>query len=133
MNYALFLYNTAKFYLGAMMYLIDEPSFMNNIYELYDDPASKARTARHWYAQFLRIPAFRKAIASPRNAQFGPAGHQYALWAMIILPNWSTLPADTLDAIQALSLAAVYLQAVDMRIASFQLVRAPPKRYLSEQ
>lgn len=123
MDYALFLYNTAKFYLGTMVYFIDEPSFMRNLHELYENPAAKARTARHWYAKYLLFLAFGKAITSPRDAQLGPAGHHYALRAMKILPQMSTLPADTMDATQALCLAALYLQSVDMRIAAFQLVR----------
>ncbi|KAI1877732.1 hypothetical protein JX265_003740 [Neoarthrinium moseri] len=105
LDYALFLYNMAKFYLGGhLMFLIDEGS------------------CRNWYAQYLLILAFGKAFASTSNSQHGPAGHQYALRAMRLLPNMSIPNSDAMLGVPALALAAVYLQSVDMRVAAYQLI-----------
>ncbi|KAJ3941067.1 uncharacterized protein N0V96_008943 [Colletotrichum fioriniae] len=96
LDYALFLFNTVKFYLGAVFYVIDEPSFLKNLHELYEDPAGKASSARLWYAQYLLVLAFGKAFVVNR------------------------LNPDTIPAIQALALAALYFQCLDMRLAAYQ-------------
>ncbi|KAK1846417.1 C6 transcription factor [Colletotrichum chrysophilum] len=120
-DYAMFLFNTAKFYLGAVFYLIDEKLFMKNLHEFYDDPAAKASSSRLWYAQYLLILAFGKAfVVSQSSSHTGPAGVQYATRAMSLLPDLSGLEPDTISSIQALALAAVYFQCLDMRLAAFQ-------------
>ncbi|KAI8288356.1 hypothetical protein K4K60_011148 [Colletotrichum sp. SAR11_57] len=120
-DYAMFLFNTAKFYLGAVFYLIDEKSFMKKLHEFYDDPAAKASSSRLWYAQYLLILAFGKAfVVSQSSSHTGPAGVQYATRAMSLLPDLSGLEPDTISSIQALALAAVYFQCLDMRLAAFQ-------------
>ncbi|KAI8244267.1 Proline utilization trans-activator [Colletotrichum sp. SAR 10_96] len=121
LDYAMFLFNTAKFYLGAVFYLIDEKSFMKNLHEFYDDPAAKASSSRLWYAQYLLILAFGKAfVVNQSSSHTGPAGVQYATRAMSLLPDLSGLEPDTISSIQALALAAVYFQCLDMRLAAFQ-------------
>lgn len=123
LDYAMFLFNTAKFYLGAVFYLIDEKSFMKNLHEFYDDPAAKASSSRLWYAQYLLILAFGKAfVVNQSSSHTGPAGVQYATRAMSLLPDLSGLEPDTISSIQALALAAVYFQCLDMRLAAFQHV-----------
>ncbi|KAL0939867.1 C6 transcription factor [Colletotrichum truncatum] len=121
LDYAKFLFNTAKFYLGAVFYLIDEPAFMKHLHEFYEDPSAKASSSRLWYAQYLLILAFGKAfVVSSGSAHTGPAGVQYATRAMALLPDLSGLNPDTISSIQALALAAVYFQCLDMRLAAFQ-------------
>ncbi|KAH8199631.1 hypothetical protein TruAng_006224 [Truncatella angustata] len=123
LDYALFLFNTAKFYLGGhFMCLIDESSYMKNLHEFYKDPASKASDCRHWFAQYLLILAFGKAFSSTCKCPSGPPGHQYALRAMRLLPGMAGLPPDTTLAVQVLALAAVYLQSVDMRVGALQYI-----------
>ncbi|TDZ32465.1 Proline utilization trans-activator [Colletotrichum spinosum] len=121
LDYALFLFNTAKFYLGAVFYLIDEPSFLKNVHDFYEDPVGKASSARLWYAQYLLILAFGKAfVVNSGSSHSGPPGVQYASRAMSLLPDLSGLNPDTISSIQALALAAVYFQCLDMRLAAFQ-------------
>ncbi|KAF6799430.1 C6 transcription factor [Colletotrichum musicola] len=123
LDYALFLFNTAKFYLGAVFYLIDENAFIRAMHEFYEDPAARADASRLWYAQYLLVLAFGKAFVVNNNsngAHAGPPGVQYAARAMSLLPDLSGLNPDTISSIQALALAAVYFQCLDMRLAAFQ-------------
>lgn len=126
LDYALFLFNTAKFYLGAVFYLIDEPSFLKNLHELYENPAAKASSSRLWYAQYLLILAFGKAFVVNSSSHAAPPGVQYATRAMSLLPDLSGLNPDSILSIQALALAAVYFQCLDMRLAAYQHVRQTP-------
>ncbi|KAK1708865.1 fungal-specific transcription factor domain-containing protein [Colletotrichum lupini] len=120
LDYALFLFNTVKFYLGAVFYVIDEPSFLKNLHELYEDPAGKASSARLWYAQYLLVLAFGKAFVVNSISHTAPPGVQYAARAMSLLPDLSGLNPDAIPAIQALALAALYFQCLDMRLAAYQ-------------
>ncbi|KZL78666.1 fungal specific transcription factor [Colletotrichum tofieldiae] len=120
LDYAMFLFNTAKFYLGAVFYLIDEPSFLKNMRELYEDPVAKASSSRLWYAQYLLILAFGKAFVVNSSPHAAPPGVQYAARAMALLPDLSGLSPDSILAIQALALAALYFQCLDMRLAAYQ-------------
>ncbi|OHF04116.1 fungal specific transcription factor domain-containing protein [Colletotrichum orchidophilum] len=120
LDYALFLFNTVKFYLGAVFYVIDEPSFLKNLHELYEDPVGKASASRLWYAQYLLVLAFGKAFVVNGSSHAAPPGVQYAARAMSLLPDLSGLNPDTIPAIQALALAALYFQCLDMRLAAYQ-------------
>ncbi|CAI7662370.1 unnamed protein product [Penicillium manginii] len=125
LDYALFLFNTVKFYFGFLSFMIDEESYLRNLYEFYENPSSKAASSRYWYAQYLLVLAFGKAFLTARNPSGTPPGHQYASRAMSLLPDLSGMHEDPLTCIQALSLGAVYLQSIDMRRAAFQHVSIP--------
>ncbi|OGM39385.1 hypothetical protein ABOM_011804 [Aspergillus bombycis] len=120
LDYALFLYNTAKYYLASLSFLIDETLYLQELHEFYLDPAAKAASRRSWFAQYLLVLAFGKAFITQRNPSGSPTGHQYASRAMALLPDLSGIHEDPLTSIQALSLAALYFQSIDMRKAAFQ-------------
>ncbi|KAE8333574.1 hypothetical protein BDV39DRAFT_188543 [Aspergillus sergii] len=120
LDYALFLYNAAKYYLASLSFLIDETLYLQELHEFYRDPAAKAASRRSWFAQYLLVLAFGKASITQRNPSGSPAGHQYASRAMALLPDLSGIHEDPLTSIQALSLAALYFQSIDMRKAAFQ-------------
>jgi hypothetical protein len=122
LDYALFLFNTVKFYFGHLFYIIDEPSYLQHLQELYRDPATKATSSRLWYAQYLLTLAFGKAFVVQSSSQEGPSGSQYASRAMALLPDLSGIYCEPLDSIRALALAALYFQSIDMRVAAFQHV-----------
>lgn len=129
LDYALFLYNNVKFYFGPLFYLIDESDYIRSLHGFYDNPVAKASESRLWYAQYLLILAFGKAFTGQTTASCSPAGCQYAARAMSLLPGLGLSPNPLLS-VQALTLAAVYFQAIDMRVAAFQHVRLShgPKR-----
>ncbi|KAJ6790018.1 hypothetical protein PWT90_06743 [Aphanocladium album] len=122
LDYALLLFNVAKFYLGSIFYLIDEQDWLRNLYELYEDQAAKAEKSRHWYAQYLLILAYGKVFITNQSSAEGPTGHQYAARAMALMPDLSGLAPDSITAVQALVLGAVYLQSIDMRVGALQHV-----------
>ncbi|KAJ5783102.1 transcriptional regulator family: Fungal Specific TF [Penicillium paradoxum] len=108
LDYALFLFSTVKFYFGFLSLMIDETAYLQDLHEFYRDPPAKAAAKRPWYCQYLL------------NRFWHTPGHQYASRAMALLPDLSGVDEDPLSCIQALSLAAVYLQSIDMRRAAFQ-------------
>lgn len=122
LDYALFLFNTVKFYFGFLSFMIDETSYLRDLHEFYKDPTAKASSARPWYCQYLLVLAFGKAFLTQKNHSGTPPGHQYASRAMALLPDLSGIDENPLACIQALSLGAVYLQSIDMRRAAFQHV-----------
>lgn len=132
MDYALFMFSAAKFYLGSILYIIDEAEFIRNIHEFYDDPLAKAKSSRHWYAQFLLILAFGKASIANERVRGGPSGYQYAARAMALMPDLAGLAPDPIQAVQALALGTVYLQSLDMRVGACYHVGylAPPSSLL---
>ncbi|KAH6692311.1 fungal-specific transcription factor [Plectosphaerella plurivora] len=120
LDYAILLFNTARFYLGSIAYLIDEKDFLKNLHELYEDPIAKATSARHWFAVYLLVLAYGKVFIVNQSSPEGPAGYQYAVRAMALMPDLSGLDADAIHAVQALTLGAVYLQSIDMRLGALQ-------------
>ncbi|KAJ6164769.1 Transcription factor [Penicillium chermesinum] len=120
LDYALFLFNTVKFYFGFLSFMIDEDLYLRDLHEFYKDPAAKAAASRYWYAQYLLVLAFGKSFLSHKNPSGIPPGYQYAARAMALLPDLSGMHVDPLTCIQALALGAVYLQSIDMRRAAFQ-------------
>ncbi|OQD98122.1 hypothetical protein PENSOL_c010G03468 [Penicillium solitum] len=120
LDYALFLFNTVKFYFGFLSFMIDETAYLQDLHEFYRDPPAKAASKRPWYCQYLLVLAFGKAFLIQKNPSGPPPGHQYASRAMALLPDLSGVDEDPLGCIQALSLGAVYLQSIDMRRAAFQ-------------
>lgn len=122
LDYALFLLQTVKFYFAVLFNLIDEPAFVRDLHELYKDPATKAKTSRLWYAQYLLILAFGKAFINTSSGHHGPPGHQYALRALSLMPDLTGLNVNAFQSIRALALASLYLQSVDMRMAAYHHV-----------
>ncbi|POR32994.1 Proline utilization trans-activator [Tolypocladium paradoxum] len=120
LDYAMFLFSTAKFYLGSLAYVLDDEDFLRHLHEFYEDPIGKASSERHWFAQYLLILAFGKAFIVNQTSPEGPAGYQYATRAMALMPDLAGLASNAVHAVQALVLGAVYLQSIDMRVGALQ-------------
>ncbi|KAF5001520.1 hypothetical protein FGRMN_991 [Fusarium graminum] len=119
-DYAFFLIQTARFYLGPLASLIDEAEFLQNFKELYQDASAKVATCKLWYAQYLLMIAFGKAFLGGRNTDGSPSGYQYAARAMPLMPELAGIALDPVLSAQALTLAALYFQSIDMRVAAYQ-------------
>ncbi|KAF5020472.1 hypothetical protein F66182_7511 [Fusarium sp. NRRL 66182] len=119
-DYAFFLVQTARFYLGPLASLIDEAEFLQNVKELYQDAPAKAASCKLWYAQYLLMIAFGKAFLGGKNLDASPSGHQYAARAMPLMPELAGIALDPVLSAQALTLAAIYFQSIDMRVAAYQ-------------
>ncbi|QGI61050.1 hypothetical protein CEK27_005021 [Fusarium fujikuroi] len=119
-DYAYFLIQTARFYLGPLASLIDEAEFLQHFKELYQDASAKAVSCKLWYAQYLLMIAFGKAFLGGKSADGSPPGYQYAARAMPLMPELAGIALDPVLSAQALTLAAIYFQSIDMRVAAYQ-------------
>jgi hypothetical protein len=119
-DYAYFLIQTARFYLGPLASLIDEAEFLQHFKELYQDASAKAASCKLWYAQYLLMIAFGKAFLGGKSTDGSPPGYQYAARAMPLMPELAGIALDPVLSAQALTLAAVYFQSIDMRVAAYQ-------------
>ncbi|KAF5659020.1 heterokaryon incompatibility het-6 [Fusarium heterosporum] len=119
-DYAFFLIQTARFYLGPLASLIDETEFLQHFKELYQNASAKAASCKLWYAQYLLMIAFGKAFLGGKNADGSPSGYQYAARAMPLMPELAGIALDPVLSAQALTLAALYFQSIDMRVAAYQ-------------
>ncbi|KAF5720554.1 heterokaryon incompatibility het-6 [Fusarium globosum] len=119
-DYAYFLIQTARFYLGPLASLIDEAEFLQHFKELYQDAPAKAASCKLWYAQYLLMIAFGKAFLGGKSADGSPPGYQYAARAMPLMPELAGIALDPVLSAQALTLAAIYFQSIDMRVAAYQ-------------
>jgi hypothetical protein len=122
LDYALLLFNVAKFYLGSIFYIIDEQDWLRHLHELYENQAAKAASDRHWFTQYLMILAYGKVFITNQSSSEGPTGYPYALRALALMPDLAGLAPDSISAVQALVLGAVYLQSIDMRVGALQHV-----------
>ncbi|KAM0563032.1 hypothetical protein ACHAPJ_001876 [Fusarium lateritium] len=107
-DYAFFLVQTARFYLGPLASLIDETEFLQHFKELYQDASAKASSS------------FGKAFLGGKSADGSPPGYQYAARAMPLMPELAGIALDPVLSAQALTLAAIYFQSIDMRVAAYQ-------------
>lgn len=124
-DFALFLVKTAVFYLGPLANIIDEHDFQRHMRELYEDAPTKARRCKHWYSLFLLVLAFGKAFIGSGARDDKPPGYHYAARAMSMLPDMASVDYEPVISAQALTLAALYYQSVDMRVAAFHHVSVP--------
>ncbi|KAM0270802.1 hypothetical protein ACHAPA_003284 [Fusarium lateritium] len=100
-DYAFFLIQTARFYLGPLASLIDEAEFLQHFKELYQDASAKAASCG-------------------KSVDGRPPGYQYAARAMPLMPELAGIALDPVLSAQALTLAALYFQSIDMRVAAYQ-------------
>lgn len=124
-DYAIFLAYTVKYHLGSLYDIIDHDTFHQHLHEFYSSPASVATEHRYWFAQFLFVLAFGEAFSKTESNEAVP-GLSYASRALSLIPNLVPIDKSSLPAVEALCLAALYLQAVDLRLMAFQLVRRSP-------
>ncbi|KAL5050259.1 hypothetical protein BDW71DRAFT_203660 [Aspergillus fruticulosus] len=96
MDYGLYLLHAVRFHFGPLFHILDEAAFIRHLHHFYTNPEEHA------------------FLAPNRQPNAPPDGHQYASRAMALLPDMSGLHSDQLQCIQALALAALYSQSVDM-------------------
>ena len=123
-DYSLYLFNTVKFHLLPIFYLIDEESFTSGMQKFYHDPESMISDARLWLMQFLLVLAFGRSFLphNKANDKNDPPGGTFFVRAINLLPNYSDLWKDPLLAIEIFGLAALYLYAVDRKESAYLYV-----------
>ncbi|KAF5012215.1 hypothetical protein FDECE_1731 [Fusarium decemcellulare] len=128
MDHAFFLYHTVKFRLGELFRMIDEPRFLGPFEDFHRQPLQTAQEHRLWFVEYLLILAFGKALTPSRGPTAnGPPGCELAARALSLLPDVAFLQDErpAVQAIEVLSLAALYFYAIDMRSPAYQYVCQP--------
>ena len=124
-DYAIYLINATKFHCGQMFHLFDEDDFMHHFAKFHDDCGGIDKVPRLWYIHYLLVVAFGKAFVA-RNVQNGrPPGASLFLEAMRHLPEITLFCTESVESIETLICAALYLQCLDFRQAAYNLVRCP--------
>ncbi|KAF4556833.1 Fungal specific transcription factor domain-containing protein 58 [Elsinoe fawcettii] len=121
-SYARFLYNTVQFHLGELSGLIDDEPFLTKLDEFYSSCDSPGPDTQAWFVQFLFVIAFGRAFVAQANhrAPAVPPGTEYGARAMGMISDLTRPGIPRLEAISTLTLAALYLQCLDMKTTAYQ-------------
>ncbi|KAL4894884.1 hypothetical protein BDV59DRAFT_175200 [Aspergillus ambiguus] len=120
LEHALYMLNTVQFHFGLLYRLFDEDEFLHNLYEFYDNAASKVQSNRLWYVQFLMVLAFGEAFLAPvRRASNTSSWSKYFSRAMSLLPDVTGLWQEPILSIEVLALIGLYFHSVDMRDTAY--------------
>ncbi|KAF4807815.1 Proline utilization trans-activator [Colletotrichum siamense] len=120
-EYVVFNLAAVKYHLGPFSEIIDYDEFDQRLKQFYESPVTEAKHARYWYSQLLFVLAFGEAFNSTGTSKSVP-GVGYASRALSLLPTMIPMEKEPLRAAEALCLGALYLQALDLRLMSFQLI-----------
>lgn len=123
-DFATYLFHTAKFRLGNLGLLIDQPTFLMRLAEFAEEPERVAQEHRLWLAEYFLVMAFGEAFIA-RNAKRSTqtlAGSDFASRALSLIPSSDQLHENGLLSIEVLALAALYLHCIDMRASAIQYV-----------
>lgn len=121
-DHAIYLINTVKFRCGQLYHLFDETDFMRNLHEFYSEPKPAGRGGL-WYIHFLLILAFGKGFVKHKQQGTKPAGAEFFVTALQLLPDVSVLHQEPIESTEILCCVALYLQALDCRSSAHNYVR----------
>ncbi|GAP93113.1 putative Zn 2Cys6 transcription factor [Rosellinia necatrix] len=118
MDHALYLFDTVKFHLGHR-YRFFDPEFVSDVKRFYKCSVDEqAATSRLWFIQFLLVLAFGNAFLSRSKAANSPAGSNFFLRAMSLMPDQADMWKGSILAIEVMALAGLYLFSVGRREAA---------------
>ena len=115
---ALFLLQTAKFHTNSLYHLFDEESFTSSLYQFYNNPQQHATQYKLWYAHYLVLMAFGKALGPSTDQDGVLAGLDLFARGIKVLPDLIHLCQDPVLASEVLCGIALYLQSIDHRTAA---------------
>lgn len=121
-EYAVYLINAVKFHCGQMFHLFDEESFMHGFSEFYQNQNDPSHRRNLWYVHFLLILAFGKAFVVGQTHSRRPAGVEYFVRAMKLLPDITFLHTQPVNSVEILCCVALYLQCLDFRGSAYTKV-----------
>lgn len=131
LDYAIYLTNTVKFHISQTYHIFDEASFMAGLLSLYNDgPQRVTPQNRLWYVLYLIIMGFGKALLIGRGQDAAPAGSEYIMRALELLPDVNGLYQDPLLSVEICCGLALYLQSVDHRNSAYVYVSLPDDRLI---
>lgn len=121
-DFAMYLINAVKFHCGQMFHLFDEETFMEQFSQFHDNSTDKPTIHSLWYTHYLLILAFGKAFVARTNTGRRPPGAELFVQAMKYLPEIMFRCEEPIETIEVLCCAALYLQSLDFRSASYRVV-----------
>ncbi|KAF3399746.1 Proline utilization trans-activator, partial [Penicillium rolfsii] len=130
-DHALYLINVVKFRCGQLYHLFDESDFMRNLHEFYSGPQPNATTGL-WHVHFLLIVAFGKGFVQHKLQGNKPAGAEYFVKALQLLPDISVLHQEPIESIEILCCVALYLQALDCRSSAHNYIGQAMRMAMAE-
>ncbi|GAB1218540.1 hypothetical protein ATERTT37_007799 [Aspergillus terreus] len=98
LDYSIYLINSVKFHAGQLYHLFDEESFMEALYAFHNQSDHQAADSQLWYIQYLLLIAFGKAFVVQRNHGNTPAGYEFFLKALQLLPDITRLSREPIIA-----------------------------------
>lgn len=122
LDYSIYLINSVKFHAGQLYHLFDEESFMEALYAFHNQSDHQAAVSQLWYIQYLLLIAFGKAFVVQRNHGNTPAGYEFFLKALQLLPDITRLSREPIIATEVLCCIALYLQSLDFRSSAYGYV-----------
>ncbi|KXJ85466.1 hypothetical protein Micbo1qcDRAFT_141544 [Microdochium bolleyi] len=122
-DHAIYLINAVKFHCGQLLHVFDEEAFLPALYAFYEQPPSERQQSSDplWFVHFLLILAFGKAFTVRKRGK-DPAGVEYFMKALQLLPNIIMLWRHPVHAIEVLTCIALYLQCLDYRILAHNFI-----------
>ncbi|KAI2625461.1 fungal-specific transcription factor domain-containing protein [Xylaria nigripes] len=133
LDFALYLTNTVKFYLGQLYHMFHEKTFIAGLHIFYEkgpytEPAPENRL---WYIHYLLIMAFGHALLSGYVGQ-RPAGSELASRAIELMPDAFGLNQNPVMSAEILCCLALYLQSIDHRSSAFLYIGQAMRMALSQ-
>ncbi|KAJ5699073.1 transcriptional regulator family: Fungal Specific TF [Penicillium macrosclerotiorum] len=131
LDYALYLINVVRFRCGQLYHLFDENEFMGNLHNFYSEPKPNT-TGSFWYIHFLLILAFGKGFVQKKLQGNRPAGAEFFVKALQLLPDVSILHNEPIEATEILCCASLYLQVLDCRSAAHNYIGQAMRMAMAE-
>ncbi|KAB8270034.1 fungal-specific transcription factor domain-containing protein [Aspergillus minisclerotigenes] len=122
LDYALFLTNAVKFHTGQIFHLFDEPAFLGQLHDFYENPAEKVHTTGLWYIHFSVIMALGKAFTGTKRRGSVPPGANLFMAAFMMLPDYCYLWRDPSTSAELFCSMALYLQSIDWRTPAYDMI-----------
>jgi proline utilization trans-activator len=130
-DYGMYLINATKFHCGQIFHLFDEEEFMRSFAAFNEHKNGIEHVSQLWYVHYMLVLAFGKAFVARNSHEGRPPGADLFMEAMRHLPeitlfSGDSIDADSLESIEILVCAALYLQSLDFRAAAYNLASPSP-------
>lgn len=122
LDFSMYLLNAVKFHVGQLFHIFDELSFIKGLYAYHENPVHRTSADPLWYIQYLLILAFGKAFTVQRGPSTRPAGCEFFVKALQLLPDLTHLNQCPMISTEILCCVALYLQSLDFRSSAYGFV-----------
>lgn len=121
-DFSMYLLNAVKFHVGQLFHIFDEPSFMEGLYAYHENPDYQTSADPLWYILYLLLLAFGKAFTVQRGPNTRPAGCEFFVKALQLLPDLTHLNQYPMISTEILCCVALYLQSLDFRSSAYGFI-----------